>query len=227
MHHQHRLLDALQVFGKVGLRKRHDAIVMGLGTANHALAPPVADDAFAGLDARAVVAVERPGWHIPVELRAIAGDLGLEAVEHRFGQATRITGSLHHQWRYGGDQHCLGHLVLRVPSHVAHHFTATGRVTDMHGALDAQVSDDRRHIVGIVVHVVAVPHLAGAAMAAAVVGDHAVTLGEEEQHLRIPVVGAERPAMVEVDDRCIARAPVLVEDLYAVLCGYIAHGRVS
>ncbi|MNC74090.1 hypothetical protein D3C75_1253860 [compost metagenome] len=64
-------------------------------------------------------------------------------------------------------------------------------------------------------------------MASPVVGDHAVTVGEEEQQLGIPVVGAERPAVVEVDDRCVTRAPVLVEDLYAVLRGYIAHGRVS
>lgn len=97
----------------------------------------------------------------------------------------------------------------------------------MHGALGAQVGDHGGYVVGIVVHVVAVPYLAGAAMAPPVVGDHAVAFSEEEQHLRVPVIGTERPAVVEVDHRCIARAPVLVENLYAVLRGYIAHGRVS
>ncbi|MNJ62210.1 hypothetical protein D3C77_580420 [compost metagenome] len=134
---------------------------------------------------------------------------------------------MHHQWRYGGDQHRLDHLVAGVAGHVAHHFATASRMADMHGALDAQVGDHGGHVVGVVVHVVAVPRLAGAAVATAVVGDHAVTVGEEEQHLRIPIVGAERPAVVEVDDRRIARAPILVEDLDAVLRGYIAHGRGS
>ena len=52
-------------------------------------------------------------------------------------------------------------------------------------------------------------------------GDDAVALLEEEQHLRVPVVGAERPAVME-DDR-LPGAPVLVEDLRAVLRGDGAH----
>ena len=51
-------------------------------------------------------------------------------------------------------------------------------------------------------------------MASAVVGDHAVALGQEEQHLCIPVVGAERPAMVKHD--WLTGAPGLVEDFGAV-----------
>jgi hypothetical protein len=35
----------------------------------------------------------------------------------------------------------------------------------------------------------AVPGLGGAAMAAPVVGNHAEALVEEEQHLRIPIIG--------------------------------------
>ncbi len=48
-------------------------------------------------------------------------------------------------------------------------------------------------------------------MAAAVMGDDAVALVEEEEHLGVPVIGAERPPVME-DDR-LAGAPVLVEDL--------------
>ena len=36
-------------------------------------------------------------------------------------------------------------------------------------------------------------------MAAAVVGDDPVAVLEEEHHLRVPVVGAQRPAVVEHD----------------------------
>jgi hypothetical protein len=53
-------------------------------------------------------------------------------------------------------------------------------------------------------------------MAAAVMRDHAIALREEEHHLRVPVVGAQRPAVMEDDRLRVLGAPVLVEDLGAV-----------
>src|SRR5208337_1172455 len=79
----------------------------------------------------------------------------------------------------------------------------------------------RRQVVGIVIHVMAAAGLAGAPMAAAVMGDHAKTLAEEEEHLRVPIVRRERPAMAEHDG--LTRAPVLVEDLDAVRGGDRRH----
>jgi hypothetical protein len=52
-------------------------------------------------------------------------------------------------------------------------------------------------------------------MATAVVGDHAEALLHQEQHLGVPGVGVERPAVRE--HYRTARAPVLVEDARAVL----------
>ena len=68
---------------------------------------------------------------------------------------------------------------------------------------------------------VAVAHLCRAAMAAPVVGDDAVATLEEEQHLGVPVIGRQRPAVTE--DNRLARAPVLVEDLDTVGCGEYGH----
>ncbi len=51
-------------------------------------------------------------------------------------------------------------------------------------------------------------------MAAPVVGDHAEALAEEEQHLRVPIIGRQRPAVAKHDGLTVA--PVLVEDLNAV-----------
>src|SRR5258705_8681861 len=48
-----------------------------------------------------------------------------------------------------------------------------------------------------VIHVVAVRHLARAAMPAAVMGDDAIAVLEEEQHLGVPVVAGQRPAVAE------------------------------
>src|SRR6476646_2229793 len=64
------------------------------------------------------------------------------------------------------------------------------------------------------IHVMAIARLGGSAVAATVVGDHAIALIEEEQHLRVPVVGRQRPAMAEHDG--LTFAPVLVENLNAV-----------
>jgi hypothetical protein len=76
-------------------------------------------------------------------------------------------------------------------------------------------------IVGVVVHVVTVTDLARASVAASIVGDHAVAVAEEEQHLVIPVVTGKRPSVAE-DDR-LAGAPILEEDLDAVARGDHAH----
>src|SRR3954466_16036091 len=58
------------------------------------------------------------------------------------------------------------------------------------------------------IHVVAVAGLGGASMATPVVGDDAIAVLEKEQHLRIPVVGRERPTVAEDDG--LSAAPVLV-----------------
>lgn len=97
----------------------------------------------------------------------------------------------------------------------------------MNGAMGTKVIDHRSHIIGIVVHVMAIPYLARATMAAAVVRHHTKPLGREEQHLGIPVIGTERPAMVEMDDLRIAGTPVFVEDLNAVFGCDVSHACIS
>ena len=59
------------------------------------------------------------------------------------------------------------------------------------------------------------------AVAAAVVRDDAVPVLGQEQHLAVPGVGVERPAVRERYDRPVA--PVLVVDLGAILGGDRAH----
>jgi hypothetical protein len=78
-----------------------------------------------------------------------------------------------------------------------------------------------RKVVRIVIHVMAVARLGGSAVAAAVMRYDAIAVIEEEQHLCVPVVGRQRPAMAEYDG--LTFAPVLVEDLNAVFCCHRAH----
>ena len=119
----------------------------------------------------------------------------------------------------------LGHPAFAVAREIMHHLAATGRMADVDGILEIEMRDHRREVIGIVIHVVAVADLRGAAMAAAVMGDDAIAVIEEEQHLRVPVIGRQRPAMAEHDG--LTFAPVLVEDLNAVLGCDRAHETLS
>src|SRR5664280_922557 len=75
-------------------------------------------------------------------------------------------------------------------------------------------------VVGVSVHIVAIPGLARPAVSAAVMGDAAVSMGTQKQHLVFPSVRVKRPAMAE--DHGLSAAPVLVVDL----CAVFHHDRV-
>ena len=80
-----------------------------------------------------------------------------------------------------------------------HDLAAASRVTDMDHILQVEMLGHRRQIVGIMVHVMAVACLRRAAMPASVMRDHTIALAQEEQHLRILIIGRQRPAMAEHD----------------------------
>ena len=72
---------------------------------------------------------------------------------------------------------------------IMHDLAAAGRMTDVDGILQIEMGSHRSEIIGIVIHVVAVAGLGRSAVAAPVMGDHAITVIKEEQHLCIPVIG--------------------------------------
>src|SRR5437667_9788465 len=64
------------------------------------------------------------------------------------------------------------------------------------------------------IHVMAAAGLGGAAMAAPVMGYDAIAVLEEERHLRVPIIGRERPAVAEHDR--LTYPPILVVNLSPV-----------
>jgi hypothetical protein len=96
-----------------------------------------------------------------------------------------------------------------VSRQIMHHLAAAGGMAHVNGGLQIEMRRQSREVVGIVIHVVAIADLGGAAAAAAVMGNDATALIEEKQHLRVPVIGRQRPAMAEHDRLSIA--PILVE----------------
>src|SRR3712207_923891 len=93
----------------------------------------------------------------------------------------------------------------------------------MDGVPKVEMLDHRGGVGGVVVHVVTVGYLRRATVAAPIVGDDAIAPVEEVEHLRIPVVGAEGPSMMEDDRLGVLRAPVLVVDFRAVFRRDGAH----
>src|SRR5260370_22466143 len=94
-------------------------------------------------------------------------------------------------------------------------------------SLTSSGSRRAERLVGVVIHIVALPGLAGAAMAAPVMGDGTGALGGHEEQLVVPGVGVEGPAVTEDDG--LARALVLVEDRRSIRCGdgTCTHGIIS
>lgn len=77
-------------------------------------------------------------------------------------------------------------------------FTTTCGVAYHHYVFEVEVFEELSEIVGVLVHGVSFPWLRGAAVTAAVVGDAAVTLGGEEEHLVFEVIRVERPAWRQI-----------------------------
>jgi len=149
-------------------------------------------------------------------LRAIASDRGADAVNYRGRDAIGIGRGLHQHRRDRADQHRLRRpAIAAVARDIARHFAAAGRMADMDRVLQAELRGDRGDIGGVGVHVVAGRAGARATVATPVMRDDAEALRREDHHLRVPIVAAQRPAVVEHDR--LPLAPALVEDARAVV----------
>src|SRR6266404_335010 len=198
---------------------------MRLRTAHHALAPPVLDDRLRGFHARPVEAIEWPLRQVAIELRAIGRELRLQSIEHFFGKAAGIFLRLHHQRRHRADQRSLRHPAFAMPSQVMRHLAAAGGMTNVHGLLQIKMRGQNRKVVSIMIHVMAVARLGGPAVASPVMGDDAIAVFEEEQHLRVPVIGRQRPAVAEDDGLSFAPVFIIDVDVSAVFFSdcYVRH----
>src|SRR5881392_2185341 len=137
---------------------------MRLRATHHSLAPPIPDDTLVRFRAGPVVTVEWSSRHIVIELRALGGDLRLESVKHFLRQSAWIVFRLYHQWRHRSDHHRFCHAAFAVARQIMDYFASASRVADMHGILEIEMLGQRREIVRIMIHVVAVVGLRRAAM---------------------------------------------------------------
>ena len=85
---------------------------------------------------------------------------------------------------------------------------------DMNRFFQVEMCGERRKVVGVMIHVVSTVGLGGTAMPPPVVGYDAIAVVEEEHHLRVPVVRAQRPAVTE--NNGLTRAPIFEVNLRSV-----------
>jgi hypothetical protein len=101
-----------------------------------------------------------------------------------------------------------------MPPNVAGAFSATGGMAHVDCILEVEFFRKGREIIRVGVHVVATPRLVGTTVSSPVVRDDSIALLTEEQHLRVPFVDAQRPAVTE--HYGLALSPVLLVNLCAV-----------
>ena len=108
-----------------------------------------------------------------------------------------------------------------MPADVASNFAAAGGMADVDHVLKIEVCDQLGKVIGIGIKIVAVPGLAGAAMAATVMGDGAVDARGEKKHLVLEGIRAQRPAVAEHNR--LSLAPVVEIDLGSVFAVECRH----
>src|SRR6478736_7236211 len=97
-------------------------------------------------------------------------------------------------------------------SDVARDFTAARGVANVYGLLEFEEREQRCDVRSVGVHFVARLGLARAPVTAAVMGDDAKAALEEVEHLIVPIVRAQRPAVMEHQRLCALGSPILVVD---------------
>src|SRR6266536_725214 len=108
-----------------------------------------------------------------------------------------------------------------MPADVTRDFSTAGGVAHVDCVFQVEFFCESRKIIGVGVHVIAIPGLGGTAVPAPVMSDDSIALLAEKQHLSVPVVCGERPPVTE--HYGLAFSPVLVVDVGPVFCRYERH----
>src|SRR6266581_7024063 len=101
-----------------------------------------------------------------------------------------------------------------MPPNVTRDFSTAGGVAHVDCVFQVESFCESREIIGVGVHLVAIPRLGGTAVTSPVMSNNPIALLAEKQHLSVPVIGGERPSVTE--HYGLALSPVLVVNLCAV-----------
>src|ERR1700722_18225985 len=131
-------VELFEIFGEVRLGEGLDAVVARLHPAHHSLEPPFFPNAFRYLRARPVVPVKRKS-DVLVKLRPILYIRSSQSVEHLDRSTRGIFFRLHHQRRYGADEHGHCNTLGTVTTDITRHLPTAGGVADMDSILQVEL----------------------------------------------------------------------------------------
>src|SRR5580692_3030966 len=103
-----------------------------------------------------------------------------------------------------------------MPPNVTRNFSTAGGVAHMDRIFQVKLFSQHREIVGVGVHIIAIPRLFGTAVPSPVSRNDSIAALAEKQHLSVPIVRREGPAVTEHDG--LSLAPVFVVNLCTVFC---------
>src|SRR5437588_9803205 len=116
-----------------------------------------------------------------------------------------------------------------MTAEIMHHLAAAGRMADVNRILEVEMIGHGLQIVGIVVHVVPAAGLSRTTMSAPISCNDAETFADEKKHLRVPIIGRQRPAVAEHDGLTFAPILIVDVDVSSVFFSdsYVWHGNFS
>src|SRR5580693_6901912 len=101
-----------------------------------------------------------------------------------------------------------------MPPNVTGNFSAASRVPHMDCIFQVKLFSEHCEVVRVGVHIVAIPRLVRTAVPSSVGSDDSIAAQAEKQHLSVPIVRSERPAMTEHNR--LSRAPIFVVNLRTI-----------
>jgi hypothetical protein len=129
------------------------------------------------------------------ELRTVLCETAAQSIKHFDRDPLGVGGGPYQDRRHSADQNGCGNSLCTVSSDVPCHFPSASGVTYKSDIFEIKFLNDRCQVVGVPIHVVPGPGLAGPAMAAAGVRNHAETILGEEQQLAVSCIGTQRPSV--------------------------------
>lgn len=90
-----------------------------------------------------------------------------------------------------------------------------------------ELTEEHEQVIGVSIHVISFPRLGRASMASSVMCYAAIAMRCEEEHLVLPVVAVQGPAVGEYNWLASRITPIFIKDLGLVFSSYKGHFDVD
>src|SRR5262249_58913445 len=106
------------------------------------------------------VGAEKRQSKVPVELRPILDQAASQSVKRFDRKSFQVGTGFHHDWRHCADEHCRGNTLGAITPDVSRNLTSPSRVAYHSDVLEVESLNHARQILGVGIHLIAIPRLA-------------------------------------------------------------------